>query len=582
MEVYKEKVNSMNFPHKTKQKLFSKFAQIIQDYKKDSIFSKFRDQIANKTFNFDNVKLIVAQLAKDMTNYYSDERVSECAYFAPRFIGKSELKRKVCEQLADDLFTDHIMTPHKKRVKYAQLISKLTQKFLDQEFSQHIDKMSYKVTRLSEYRDLWESLKNSEFSDAIINPKAMPVEIAEKDDLEEFFSFIAADMEVQKEKTKDYDTQWLDEHECLKFNRGAIYKDGRMDLCKQVVGYKWIGDLMDSLKKNKQVKHFLLGNNIIGTTGALAIKFFLADSDRPNIHTWYLAGNDIDSEGISYLVDGLQNDTDCKELWLKRNPLKTEGFKQIKRLVQKNKHIKTLDLDNTAPMDDGIKHLFEGLKENYAIENLYLDACAITSKGAEYITEYFKYLNDNDLKGVTGLWLSMNRIYDDAMIELLKVLKDYSHLKRLTISSNGLSEKTGEQIYESFRDHPSLISLDLGMYKSTVDMGELVNKLSDTGGKYVAKLIKENKKIRALSVLHNDISDEVIDLMSKALETNTTLLFFDYKQYFVPINSTISNRINECLTRNKKANNISDPDKRFILHTKEIVNIDSIYRNNDK
>lgn len=48
-----------------------------------------------------------------------------------------------------------------------------------------------------------------------------------------------------------------------------------MDLCKVVVGPPHIGALMDSLKSNTFVKHFLLGNNIIGPTGAKHIAHFV-------------------------------------------------------------------------------------------------------------------------------------------------------------------------------------------------------------------------------------------------------------------------------------------------------------------
>ena len=36
--------------------------------------------------------------------------------------------------------------------------------------------------------------------------------------------------------------------------------DGRIDMCKQVVGRDWIGELVDAIKDSADVEHFLLGN----------------------------------------------------------------------------------------------------------------------------------------------------------------------------------------------------------------------------------------------------------------------------------------------------------------------------------
>lgn len=63
--------------------------------------------------------------------------------------------------------------------------------------------------------------------------------------------------------------------ELIEFEKGVLYADGRIDLCKMVAGPRNIGDLMDSLKPNTFSRHFLLGNNVIGPTGAKAIASFI-------------------------------------------------------------------------------------------------------------------------------------------------------------------------------------------------------------------------------------------------------------------------------------------------------------------
>lgn len=47
------------------------------------------------------------------------------------------------------------------------------------------------------------------------------------------------------------------------FIRGALFPDGRMDLCKQVVGPNSIVELCQAVSQSGAFKHFLLGNNIV-------------------------------------------------------------------------------------------------------------------------------------------------------------------------------------------------------------------------------------------------------------------------------------------------------------------------------
>jgi hypothetical protein len=265
------------------------------------------------------VDMFAEALTEDIKSHKNGQTVSDCAFFAPRRTKSSETNKNRKD------FVNRLtykMYPPKSQdrkdivrsyISYQKCLSALHKKFKEQEFEKIVEKEKFKISRLSEHKKIWCSLKNRPLSTAVTEPAAMPVDISSKEELDPFFDFLKKDIPVDH-KSIEYNTEWIPDEECIKFNRGAIYVDGRMDLCKQVVGPLWINKLMESLVNNHQVKHFLLGNNIIGTVGAIAIKNFLLESHIPKIHTWYLAGNDIDTEGISHLVDGLQFDTDVREL----------------------------------------------------------------------------------------------------------------------------------------------------------------------------------------------------------------------------------------------------------------------------
>src|ERR1700744_5427757 len=340
---------------------------------------------------------------------------------------------------------------------------------------------------------------------------------------------------------------------------------------------------MNSLVNNSQIKHFLLGNNIINTTGARAIANYINDPNKKShIETWYLAGNCINDEGITLIAKALETDTDMKHLWLKRNPLNANGMKALGNMLKKHNNIEILDLHNTAVFDEGIIYLVEGLKENKSLRHLYLDANGITAKGIEPLANYFKERKE---KGITSLWVSMNRLDDEGACLLLDSLKEYPYLKRLNIGSNGLTHVTAKKVYECFKDSKSLIMLNIGMYKSTADLETITNKLEDKGIEYIAKLIDENKSVKVLDVIHNAVTNVGIEKLSNAITKNNTLLYFQYVQYGLTIPSNI-NQIIIKLTENRKVANITENsnkfNERFLKHSHKIRYIDSIYRNNMK
>jgi hypothetical protein len=170
---------------------------------------------------------------------------------------------------------------------------------------------------------------------------------------------------------------------------------------------------------------------------------------------------------------------------------------------------------------------------------------------------------------------------------LVESLKNYKYLKRLVIGSNRMSEISCKVVCENFINHENLIFLDMGLYKSTSDIGELPNNVGDAGAKYVAELIEKNKKIQILSVMHNNITEmDGIKLMADALQKNDNILFFSYEQYGIGVAESIRKSIRDKLEDNIKKNiGVSYPEfhknhLRYIRGSTKLKNIDSVYRNN--
>lgn len=531
------------------------------------------------------------QLLRDRSFLREQKEVSICAKYAPRIKSSLDRRTRFAHKLATELFPpeentsfDGSLTYDEKVVRsyirYQRLLGELSSTYKKQENEKCKLYQSFKGARLSEHKELWCSLKNRPLSTQVLTPTPMPVKIASYKELEPLLNFLKSELPIVAQYSNPLGTY-------MKFDKCAIFTDGRLDLCKQGIGSEWIEPLLDNMKGNKQITDFLSGNNISNIDGAKAIAKFLKGDHKAKIQTWYLAGNCIDAESIRSICDPLKDDKDVKYLWLKRNPLHPEGIKHIGNLLSYNQNIIILDLHNTAVFDEGMGYLVEGLLQNKSLRHLYVDANGITVEGIKPLAEYFKEKSEKSEKGITSLWISMNRLDDEGTILLLKSLKNYHFLKRLNIGSNRITWDSAKALYENLVDHKNLIMLDIGLYKATADMGELSNRVGDQGAIYLAKFISENKSVRLLSIIHNDISITGIEEIADGLQQNNTLLYLYYSQYGLSIPQKLIKKINTKLESNLNTidqkylagNLLKIP--RFVKHSEKIRRIGSIYRNKD-
>lgn len=428
---------------------------------------------------------------------------------------------------------------------------------------------SHKLARLHGNDDMYHKLLSLPLQEPILQPTAMPVEVAAEADLMPFFEHLKQNIPATAvfcDKNGDY----------ISFPRGAHYTDGRIDLCKQVVGPDHIRTLMRAIIQNPFVQHFLLGNNIIGVVGGEAIGTFLSTRHRESrIKTWYLAGNALDATGIEYVTRGLAFDTDCESLWLKRNPLQPEGIKRVADMLRTNRTIRVLDLTNTACLDEGVHYLFDALQENTTLQLLYLDANGITTKGAARIGKYFETVGR---PGLVGLFLGMNRICDGGTKAIIHGLKSYPYLTNLCLSSNRI---TRDGLNTLVRRLPiSLLYLDLGMYKSTPDMGELPNYFSGCGD-LLAQLIERPSNLVGLDISSSHLKEDDIKQIAVATTCNPKLLCLHVRQY--GLRSAWIKKVGDLIHWNMDRKGVTkenvDREFRFSRHFASVRWIDSIYRN---
>jgi Ran GTPase-activating protein (RanGAP) involved in mRNA processing and transport len=391
-----------------------------------SIIETLSEQLLNdlKLIDIKNKNNLVSELTggifktqtntvENETNYdISDETsISDLALYLPRIKSSINKHSRIGSEIANHLNAYNSSLFNADQNKKAKIISYNRYR----KIISHIN--SHNQTTMNKYsitprihlqlarnnKQLFNELASVPLSDAILNPVPEPVDMSTLEQMKPLYDWFH-----QENQKKDDDLI-----ENLKFLKGTLTTDGRLDLCKQVIGPIGIEPLLQALGNNKKVDRLLLGNNIIGDSGGQKIAEFIK-SGKSELKIWYIAGNHLTAAGIQPIAESLENNDQVEGLWLKRNPLKAAGMIPISKLLQNNYKLKVLDLFNCGLLDDGLKILCDGLSKNRTLEHLYLGANGITVKGCQVINQYFNNSFDSNLNksnsNLKTFFIGANRI----------------------------------------------------------------------------------------------------------------------------------------------------------------------------
>jgi Ran GTPase-activating protein (RanGAP) involved in mRNA processing and transport len=375
----------------------------------------------------------------------------------------------------------------------------------------------------------------------------MPVEIPERMEMLPIFTFL------KKNKEPAHDMTFL---------KGTVFKDGRLDMCKQVVGPTHIKELCESVRDNEHVKHFLLGNNIALNKGYIEGAEAIAQMIRQkDIETYYLAGNCIDADCMRVLTESLVSNTTCRALWLKRNPIGVEGARYLGDMLNVNHTIEILDLQNCGILDEGIEAFCSAITcqpELFSIRYLYLDANGIGSKGATILCEFFKKYNN-----FRSIFLGLNPL--NTLDELRDGLIANKDLENLAVPSIGLINL--DNLKEILIGCPRLKVLNLSVAKGTYDLGAVRNWLDEIDAEPLIDILREcGAQLEFLNMRGFIISDENKERVLNAAPNCVIIIGMNNTQRGNP-------RLKAFELDNEARKHI-----REIKHSAMISNIDSIYR----
>lgn len=378
------------------------------------------------------------------------------------------------------------------------------------------------------------ALEHLPISRAVADPEPEPVSPCPLAELDPLLVHLRANAPVERQTA---------------FSRGTLTTDGRLDLCKQVVGPDGIGPLLGAMRATDQIKRLLLGNNIVGDGGAAAIAAFIRERHDSPLDCWYIAGNRIGPVGVRAVCDALASDTKVTSLWLKRNPLKAAGMVPIAELLRRNRTIEVLDLVNCGLLDDGLAILLGALSgpgANQTLRHLYVGTNGVTERSAPRIAEF---LAEHSV--LESLYLSCNRLGDAGAMIVARGLAANRSLRRFSLASNRIGPTGAAALAAALIEHPSIELFDLGFTKATNTVGELGNYAGDQGARALAEMLAHNRTLRVLDLLHNFISQVGVNYIRDALEVNRTLVALQLTQFGRVHNEPGKEQIRAALERNR-------------------------------
>jgi len=151
--------------------------------------------------------------------------VSSDAIALPTLNGAEDKKTHLAHKLARYLFPTEDKDRVHSYIAYGKLLSKLRAAYRQQVALQQAEDANrnkyrdrFREARKFGQRQVFESLLDEPISNSILNPTAMPVETASLEELTPFFNHLKQGQAAAKE--------------CVEFDRGAYYSDGRIDMCK--------------------------------------------------------------------------------------------------------------------------------------------------------------------------------------------------------------------------------------------------------------------------------------------------------------------------------------------------------------
>lgn len=300
------------------------------------------------------------------------------------------------------------------------------------------------------------------------------------------------------------------------FPCGTLLPDGRLDLCKQVIGAQGARDVAHALRTNEHVAHLLMGADRIGPQGAEAVAELVAASNK--LQTVYLGCNGLGEAGAAHLATAMRGNTSIRGLWLKRNAIGTPGALALADMLQHNQTLRTLDVVDNEIGPDGLRAIVDAVIRGGQVRHLFLCANDIGAEGCPSLTQL---LHADTLH---ALYVSTNHIGCDGAEAIADGLAGNRNLRVLGLASNAIGPRGVCRLAAAVARHPALEVLDLGHAPATDVLGEQPNSIGDEGAHALANMLQVHQSLRELKLNGGELTEAGALVLVEALRNPTPLV----------------------------------------------------------
>lgn len=308
----------------------------------------------------------------------------------------------------------------------------------------------------------------------------------------------------------------------------------------------------------------------------------------PTLAYLNLSGTNIGSEGLKYIILGLEKNTNLCSLNLSNNGIKGNLIKDLVQVLVTSK-LNYLMLENNLIEEIGaleFSYFFSGYYGYGIITQINLGGNSIPTSGAYNFFEslikenYLEHLNieNNNFGGYLDIlkrfltenkrlkYLNLNscNIKLEAFLKLCDGLTENKGLETLILSNNSCRDLGASSISKALIVNRTLKNLDLSN-----------NLIKSDGGIGLASALKLNKSLKVLILNDNELKDDSGELFYHALGNNYTLI--KLKLHINPMSAKYQLDIKKYLERNKNLEQKQEISK--IKESKVLLDVEKCSEN---
>ncbi|CAJ1969285.1 unnamed protein product [Sphenostylis stenocarpa] len=255
-----------------------------------------------------------------------------------------------------------------------------------------------------------------------------------------------------------------------------------------------------------QLKEVDLSDFIAGRPEEEALKvmtIFSSALEGCSLRYLNLSNNAMGEKGVRAFRSLLKSQNNLEELYLMNDGISEEAAKAVSELLPSTEKLKVLHFHSNMTGDEGAIAIAEIVKNSPALEDFRCSSTRVGSDGGVALAEALgacKHLRKLDLRD--------NMFGPEAGVALSKVIPAFTDLTEINLSYLNLEDDGAEALANALKESaPSLEILDLSG-----------NDITAKAAASLAACISSKQFLSKLNLSENELKDEGVVLISKALE----------------------------------------------------------------